>query len=561
MPIIPPLMVDTASAAPASPAPIAPTTSYEARLPSWQQWLNATCENWIFAFIVAMAIRHFGLEAFRIPTASMEPMLYGDPAFLKGDNVLVDKLLFRFTGPKRWDVTVFQYPIPEVEGEGDAYPAIDAGGNRIDMKLIRPLMYRNFVKRTVILPGERFYISGGDIYLEQPDKTFQVARKPPAVQEALWQEVYRHGTQPEYLPWQADEGSQVSADGDHLDFTFKKGGQVAFTQPLRNLYLKPGIFKVRPAFPDVDNPNAPEYAPSDDMYENVQLAMTKPLFAHHHSGRTGNAWNLDQWAIRRLNSSDLDSGGYGVLLNRTMREFVGDIRFQATVTKLDGAATLDLAQGGVHRYQLTLTPGGWTVTGDAKTLASGNDAVTGKDLSFIHLDNQIILNLAGAERCRVDVPAVDPNIQRLALHWSGSGSLSLSGIALQRDVHYTSTMRGCFLSDETQQVAMLNANLKDTLVESSSVLDHYASTLRMIYSVRAQMLHIDVDKLTEAQKCGRLGYSPETAITAPAGAYLMLGDNSPQSLDGRCWGWVPSENLRGRVLAVILPPNRWRLVR
>ncbi|MBC7939554.1 MAG: dihydroxy-acid dehydratase [Chitinophagaceae bacterium] len=28
-----------------------------------------------------MAIRHFCLEAFRIPTASMEPMLYGDPAF------------------------------------------------------------------------------------------------------------------------------------------------------------------------------------------------------------------------------------------------------------------------------------------------------------------------------------------------------------------------------------------------------------------------------------------------------------------------------------------------
>lgn len=59
----------------------------------------------------------------------------------------------------------------------------------------------------------------------------------------------------------------------------------------------------------------------------------------------------------------------------------------------------------------------------------------------------------------------------------------------------------------------------------------------------------------------RLGYSPETAITAPAGAYLMMGDNSPQSYDGRCWGWVPAENLRGRVLAVILPPNRWRLVR
>ena len=64
-------------------------------------------ENWIFAFIVAMAIRHFAIEAYRIPTASMEPMLYGDEAVSKADHVLVDKLLFRFTGPERFGVTVF----------------------------------------------------------------------------------------------------------------------------------------------------------------------------------------------------------------------------------------------------------------------------------------------------------------------------------------------------------------------------------------------------------------------------------------------------------------------
>ena len=61
---------------PSAPAPVSvPQPTYEDRLPGWQRWLNITCENWIFAFIVAMAIRHFCLEAFRIPTASMEPML------------------------------------------------------------------------------------------------------------------------------------------------------------------------------------------------------------------------------------------------------------------------------------------------------------------------------------------------------------------------------------------------------------------------------------------------------------------------------------------------------
>jgi signal peptidase I len=60
---------------------------------------------------------------------------------------------------------------------------------------------------------------------------------------------------------------------------------------------------------------------------------------------------------------------------------------------------------------------------------------------------------------------------------------------------------------------------------------------------------------------GPLGTSAGNAITAPPGAYLMMGDNSPLSWDGRSWGWVPKENLRGRVLAVILPFSRWRLVR
>jgi signal peptidase I len=554
-------MADTApiAAAPATAPPGPPT--YEARLPSWQQWLNVTCENWIFAFIVAMAIRHFALEAFRIPTASMEPMLYGDPAFLKGDNVLVDKLLFRFTGPKRWDVTVFQFPQPEIEGGNDAYPALDYSGNRVDMKLLRPLMYRNFVKRTVVLPGETFYISGGDIYIKQGDGTFTVARKPPAVQEALWQEVYRHGAQAGYLPWQGDGGAQAAADGGNLSFTLTSGGEVDFTQPLRNLYLKPGVFKVRPAMPGDDNPNAQEYLASEAMSEPVTLAMTKPLFQHHLSGRTGNAWNMDQWAIRRLNSTDLDTGGYGVLLNRTMREFVGDIRFQATVAALTGSETLELKQGAVHSYQLTLTPGGWTVVGDGKTLKSGNDAPIGKEFSFTHLDNQIILAIGGNELLRSDVPAVDPNIQRLALRWTGQGSLTLSAAGIQRDVHYTSTMRGSFLCDESTQVAQLQAALQETQNTSKERLDHDANTLRTIISVRAQMLGKDIDQLSNAQKGMRLGYSPETAITAPAGAYLMMGDNSPQSYDGRCWGWVPAENLRGRVLAVILPPNRWRLVR
>jgi hypothetical protein len=41
----------------------------------------------------------------------------------------------------------------------------------------------------------------------------------------------------------------------------------------------------------------------------------------------------------------------------------------------------------------------------------------------------------------------------------------------------------------------------------------------------------------------------------------MLGDNSPLSLDGREWGFVPAENLRGRGWLVVFPPQRWKVIR
>jgi len=49
-------------------------------------------------------------------------------------------------------------------------------------------------------------------------------------------------------------------------------------------------------------------------------------------------------------------------------------------------------------------------------------------------------------------------------------------------------------------------------------------------------------------------------FTVPEDHYFMMGDNSPYSADSRAWGFVPFENLKGRVLCVWWPPKRWRIV-
>ena len=85
----------------------------------------------------------------------------GDVAFpfaSNGDHVLVQKYLYWFEHPKRWDIVVFREPM---RGK------------------------QNFIKRLVGLPGNTVEIVDGDVFING-----KVAHKPPAVQRAMLQLVY-----------------------------------------------------------------------------------------------------------------------------------------------------------------------------------------------------------------------------------------------------------------------------------------------------------------------------------------------------------------------------------
>jgi len=101
-------------------------------------------ESIIIAFILAMIIRAFIVQAFKIPTGSMRPTL------LEGDIILVNKFIYGakipFTNwrlpalrqPQRGDVVVFMYP---------ENPKKD------------------FIKRLIGLPGEIVEIKEGTVYV------------------------------------------------------------------------------------------------------------------------------------------------------------------------------------------------------------------------------------------------------------------------------------------------------------------------------------------------------------------------------------------------------------
>lgn len=101
-------------------------------------------ESLIFALLIALFLRSFVLEAFKIPSASMVPSL------LVGDHIFVNKFIYgirlpiigkrivEWAEPERGDVIVFAYP------------------NDPD---------KDYIKRVIGLPGDYIEVRGQDVYV------------------------------------------------------------------------------------------------------------------------------------------------------------------------------------------------------------------------------------------------------------------------------------------------------------------------------------------------------------------------------------------------------------
>ena len=64
-----------------------------------------------FAIVLALVLKFFALEAYQIPTSSMQPTLMGSAVAGVNDRILVGKIRYTFLAPKRLDIAVFRYPL------------------------------------------------------------------------------------------------------------------------------------------------------------------------------------------------------------------------------------------------------------------------------------------------------------------------------------------------------------------------------------------------------------------------------------------------------------------
>ncbi|CAN5192491.1 N/A [soil metagenome] len=114
----------------------------------------------VVAFVVALLVKTFLVQAFYIPSSSMQPTLQ------IGDRVLVNKVIYHLSEPSRGDVVVFTAP------DG-------TGASTVDESLLDRVLHalasglgapgpgeQDFIKRVMGLPGERVEVRDGVLFVD-----------------------------------------------------------------------------------------------------------------------------------------------------------------------------------------------------------------------------------------------------------------------------------------------------------------------------------------------------------------------------------------------------------
>ncbi|MHC4394050.1 MAG: signal peptidase I [Planctomycetota bacterium] len=384
-----------------------------------------TFEWLITAFILAFLFRAFIMEAFRIPTGSMADTLMGAHFRMRCTQcgysyehgfIPRDYRLHQDTVP--WDDK--QPPRTRCPNCGN-YPPNDkaisvSNGDRI---LVLKCIYQffepkqwdvvvfknpldppiNYIKRLVGRPGETVEIIDGDIYING-----EISRKPPRIQNELWMPIYDNNYQPvnpgkssfNYHVWRqpfrniADSKWTVPKDNPttfHLNSSGEQENTMEYDTSLGNQ------FKVTYAYNDVRGYDNRPYC--SDLMTRFHADLTGP------NSRVGITLSKYQNHYRAW----VDSSGEMVIEKTSEAKDIVELARKSVESPAVGKPTLVKFANVDHR--LIFQFGGKQLNYD---LGRGPDAA-GRRLTNIESQVKIF----------------------------GSGQLTLSNVAVFRDIYYTAS--------------------------------------------------------------------------------------------------------------------------
>lgn len=510
-------------------------------------------EQIVVALILAFLIRGFEAEAFVIPTGSMAPTLMGrhkevacpqcgrdftvnasdsaesqvaaatcqncraparideDPSY-NGDRILVMKFLYNLPflpgagKPSRWDVIVFNYPEePEV----------------------------NYIKRLVGLPGEELRILQGNILTRPQGSTnaFRLERRPlvhqRAMQMLVWDDAYQPAAlagKPEWQRW-------------------RPTAEAGWKQELSTRAGSPSLYTASASAGDWSELRYQHRVP--DPLQWIALLRNEAL-----PGKPRSTLITDFYSY---NSRVLDTRRYDPF-DWFQPHWVGDLTLSARVQareKAAGMLRLELISGGEsNRCLVDLATGKATLFHGDQQLGDAVDTplrdTRAHDVEFANVDERLTLWVDGktpfaegrvygdgAATGRVPT-AEDLQPARVAVK---GAAVDLSGLVLKRDIYYT-----------------LKPGYSDFSYYDPNADPGKSRPLDVGGTDPADNVARKFDVLADPSRFPELADLAVRDFNIRPAHYMMMGDNSPNSKDGRDWstsdqlaqnpetGWDP--NLR-----------------
>jgi signal peptidase I len=558
--------------------PDSPTNSASAPAAAPTDTMREIVETIVFVVVLVLLLKSFVAEAFVIPTGSMATTLWGyqkvvdcpecgyrfpvncsteadpqdglqpipvrgctcpncrypidfgnqGPSWNSGDRVLVAKFLYDLLErlPDRLDVVVFKYPGLGDDKSRERWPVTGPyGRNHAPM---------NYIKRLIGLPGEVIAIHGGNLYYIPANSVPEAVRKQfaaDAEQDArsgtpqLWRVPFTHK---EFNP----TAKEFFRDN-------KESFKIIRKPPETMLAMRRIVY-------DSDHParDLPPQRWSTDSWQADGTGF------NHSSADDSTSWLHYQHVLR-------DSGGKPQLITDFMGyntprfasmsthasgvNWVNDlmVECEASIGSSQGSMTLELSRG-VDRFQarFDLKDGTCTlmrITKDSEdkdkeeVLASQPTTLTKPGiyhLRFADFDDRLTVWVGDSlpfgegkefKPPEKSGPVKENDLERPAGIAVRGAVVNLKHLQVWRDTYYS--------------------------VGEFSPQDADAGTDAPVNWSNPS----DWDKLRDL---------PYRTIDVQPGHFLCLGDNSPESSDGRTWGLVPERLLLGRALLVYFPFDR-----
>jgi len=347
------------------------------------------------ALCIALLVMKFIVALYVIPTGSMQPTLHGkgDYPHELGDKVLVNKFVYRFQKPERWDVIVFDYPfntimcnncgqdvnrlfpkhLPKVVPDELRCQNLQCMGRKKNLSFID----KEYIKRCTAVPGDEISIRDGNVVLRNEKGDWTPSIKTDEAQAALWVDVFN-------------------------------------SSELEDMPVKGASWR------HLQDPNP------IDWQENSPLVLG-------NKGPSTLIFEDNEDALKGY-------GDKGIKGKGPMFDLVGDILLDLELKSFPSQGTLVLEVDRnrlSHRFQIDFKSQSWVLMLGKEELGKGQLPQNSR-ISFARLDGRLEVILDGERQgFDFDLGEIDSTETVVPkIRWSGEAPLSISKIRVARDIYY-----------------------------------------------------------------------------------------------------------------------------